>query len=120
MSGPPVILSPGCSSVSFPAIDNFGKSVVKRSGYSPFRIMIFHFGEIAVIADVIADPRLIRVFPDHFAPRQRSDFVECFKNRDAVLEAAADVVNLGNAGSRKKLTYKFGHIKGMDVVPHLL
>lgn len=86
----------------------------------PGRVVAAHFGKIGDVADVVADAVFIDVLEYlGFAGEFLGEF-ECFPDRARICAAAADVVNLSDAGSLDELLDEAGDIVGVDVIADLL
>jgi hypothetical protein len=80
----------------------------------------FHFSQIAVITDVIANAVLIDIPPLHTAIRDCFDHLKCFQNRTGILFSPAEVIDLTNSRILPELEHESGYILGVDVVSNLL
>src|SRR2546426_9996284 len=90
----------------FPPIDDFPERIVQRARNAPGRVVFLHFREVAVIANVVPDARLIAVLPMHHSAGQRRELLEGFQDRYAIFESTADVVDLRDARRGEELPYK--------------
>lgn len=79
--------------------DDLGEDFVQGEGDFPVGIMGFHFSEVGVVADVVANTVFCRVFVAHGLAGEPFDDLEGFEDGAAILLAAADVVDFAAAGS---------------------
>src|SRR5262249_11939068 len=98
---------------------DLGEDIVERLGDIPSGIMAPHLGEVADVADVVADAIFIDVNVVHFPSAQRRAALEGLENGDAVRAATADVVDLAATWIFEKGMNEAGHVEGVNIVSHL-
>ncbi len=81
-----------------PRFHDFLDDITQGSSDSPTRIVGLHLSEVAVIADMIADPILLDVGVLLWLARELLNHGEGFENRAGIRFAAANVINLSAAG----------------------
>ena len=86
----------------------------------PAGVVGFHFTEVGVIADVVADAVFIDIGVDlRFTSKSFGNF-EGFEDRAGIRLAATEVINLADAWRCHEGRHEAGHIERVDVVAHLL
>ena len=73
---------------------NFAENMFKAFRYVPARVMRFHFGEVADVADMVAGTALVEIFIVHFLSTAFCGIVKRFENGHAVCASTTDVVYL--------------------------
>lgn len=107
-------------SACLPGFDDLADGFGEADGDVPRRVVGFHFSEVAVIADVVADAVLVHIGEDLFVSGEGFGDLEGFENRAGVLFSAAEIVDLRDARSFAEFPHEAGHIFAVDVVAHLL
>ena len=83
-------------------------------------IMRLHFAQIAVVADMVADPiRHRRNASSSFRPVIRGDHIERFENGAGVVFAAAEIVDFGDARGLPEFEHEAGDVFGVNIVADL-
>ena len=96
--------------------DGFGEA----DGDVPRRVVGFHFPEVAVVADVVADAVLVHIGEGLFLSGEGFGDLEGFEDRAGILFSTAEVVDLRDARGFAEFPHEAGHILAVDVVAHLL
>ena len=104
----------------FPGFDDLADGFCEADGDVPRGIVGFHFPEVAVVADVVADAVLVHIGEDLFLSGEGFGDLEGFENRAGVLFSTAEVVDLRDARGFAEFPHEAGHILAVDVVAHLL
>src|SRR4051812_1493928 len=79
-----------------------------------------HLGQVADVADMVADAVLLDVVELHGTTAQRFHSLEGLEDGAAISSAAADVVDLGDSRAARERMDEPRDIERMDVVAHLL
>ena len=82
--------------------------------------MVLHLGEIAVIADMVANAISIHIGIDLLSPTELFNQSERLKNGAGIFFSAPQVIDLAATGCGVEGVDKAGHIFGMDIVANLL
>ena len=77
------------------------------------------FGQIGDIADMVTDPMLLLVYVLHLESHVVEDSNR-FKDREAILPATAEIIDLATTRVAEEVQKHVGHIAGMNLVPDLL
>src|SRR5262249_2936823 len=86
----------------------------------PARIVLAHFSQVAVVADVIAGARLLDVRVSLRLAGVALHQLERFEDRHRVRLPAAEIVDLGHARDLDERVNEAADSEGVDVVAHLL
>ena len=100
--------------------DDLAEDFVEADGDFPFGIVRLEFGKVRNVADVVALAVLIHVLPVQLFPGHLLDFADGFEHRNAVLAAAAEVVDLAGARIGGEFLNRAHHIVAMNIVANLL
>ena len=93
--------------------------VFEGDGDVPRGVIAAHFGEVAHVADVIADAVFVDVGVDLLFAGEFFGEGESFQDRAGVVASAADVVDLGHARGFEEFLDEAGDIVAVDVVADL-
>ena len=107
-------------SACFPGFDDLADGFGEADGDVPRGIVGFHFPEVAVVADVVADAVLVHIGEGLFLSGEGFGDLEGFEDRAGILFSTAEVVDLRDARGFAKLPHEAGHILAVDVIAHLL
>ena len=105
---------------SLPGFDYLADGFGEADGDVPRRVLGFHFPEVAVVADVVADAVLVHIGEGLFFSGERFGDLEGFEDGAGVLFSTAEVVDFGDARGFAEFPHEAGHILAVDVVTHLL
>src|SRR5262245_10731722 len=98
---------------------DFSENLFECFSYVPVRIVGPHFRKIADVADMVAFAVLVEIFPLRRLSSQGLTQLKRFQDRNAVLAAAADIVDLTGTRILAKRFDESGYVKRMNVVTHL-
>ena len=107
-------------SACLPSFDDLADGFGEADGDVPRREVGFHFPEVAVVADVVADAVLVHIGEGLFLSGEGFGDLEGFEDRAGVLFSTAEVVDLCDARGFAEFPHEAGHILAVDVVAHLL
>ena len=107
-------------SACLPSFDDLADGFREADGDVPRGIVGFHFPEVAVVADVVADAVLVHIGENLFLSGEGFCDLEGFEDRAGVLFSTAEVVDFGDARGFAEFPHEAGHILAVDVVAHLL
>ena len=93
--------------------------VFEGDGDVPCRVVAAHFGEVADVADVVADAVFVDVVVDLFFTGKFFGDGEGFEDGAGVVASAPDVVDLGHAGGFEEFLDEAGDVVAVDVVADL-
>src|SRR5260370_16450347 len=96
------------------------KDMVQSFGNVPGRIVGLHLGEVAVVADVIADPVLVHIARVHGTVGDPLSLSKRFENGAGVSLAAAQVIHLGHAWRLPEFEHEACDVLGVNIIPYLL
>lgn len=99
--------------------DDLSDRFIERERDVPTGVMLAHFGEIADVADVVADTVLIHVGVDLFAPGEFLDQGKRLQDGNRIGSTASDVINLRDPRGFDELLDETGDVVGVDVIAHL-
>ena len=85
----------------------------------PVRVVGFKFGEVGDIADVVADAVLVHIVPVELFAGKLLDFGDGFEDGDAILAAAAEVIDFTRAGIVREFLDGADDVTAMDIVADL-
>src|SRR5882672_6202973 len=94
----------------YPGLMNFFKSSLQGFRNIPVWIMLFHFSQITIIANMVTNPIgfIILIF-HRFTANRRYD-IKCFQYGARVVFAAAYVINLSYSWRFNKFFNKTGYV----------
>ena len=107
-------------SACLPGFDDLADGFGEADGDVPRRVVGFHFPEVAVVADVVADAVLVHIGEGLFLSGEGFGDLEGFEDRAGILFSTAEVVDLRDARGFAEFPHEAGHILAVDVVAHLL
>ena len=107
-------------SARLPGFDDLADGFGEADGDVPRRVVGFHFPEVAVVADVVADAVLVHIGEGLFLSGEGFGDLEGFEDGAGVLFSTAEVVDLCDARGFAEFPHEAGHILAVDVVAHLL
>lgn len=103
-----------------PGFDDLADGFGEADGDVPRWVVGFHFPEVAVVADVVADAVLVHIGEGLFFSGEGFGDLEGFEDRAGILLSTAEVVDLRDARGFAEFPHEAGHILAVDVVAHLL
>ncbi len=102
-----------------PCLDDLLDRVFQADGNIPAWIVLPHFGQVAVVADVVADAVLVNIRINLITPREGRCQFKSLQNRATVVLATADVVDLGDSRSSDKRRNESGYVFAVNIVANL-
>lgn len=107
-------------SACLPSFNDLADGFGEADGDVPRWVVGFHFPEVAVVADVVADAVLFHIGEGLFLSGEGFGDLEGFEDRAGVLFSAAEIVDLCDARGFAEFPHEAGHIFAVDVIAHLL
>ena len=86
----------------------------------PSRIVLSHFSQVAIVADMVADSILIDIREFLGLARERLRNLKGFQNGAAIRLPAAEIIDFGATRCFDKRGHELGYVLRMDIVPYLL
>ena len=107
-------------SVSRPrCLNNLADGFFEADGNVPARVVPAHLVEVRDIADMVANPVFVHILENLSFARERLGDLEGLPDRAGIGAAAADVVNLADAGCGNEFLDEACDVVGVDVVADL-
>ncbi len=103
-----------------PSLHDFFKNIFERARDAPLRVVAFHFAQVAVITNVIADAVLFKVTALLRLASQFFDRRKGFPDGAGILFAAANVINLAGPGRLAEGQNEIGYVFGVNIIANLL
>ena len=100
--------------------NNLFQNSIERASNTPIWIVRAEFGQVRDVTDVVALAVLVDILPVHLLATHPLEFGDGFEHGNAVLAAAAEVVDLSAARTCRKFLDRTHYVVAMNIVADLL